>query len=330
MKLIGNNQIIQKDNNVYNYEYKNFTITGEKIIEMIENHQYIFLKNFGDTESISYIDINTIYLQNNKLCINGSFVTQYLLNTFNQKIDKLYAIDNAAVILGDWGKNYYHILTEEIPNLIKINTYNNKLPFIMNYNETYIKDILSVFKFENPIVKLEKITLYNIRKCYTTNISSSGKPSKYELELVRNYLINKNILKMEKQELGVIIYRIEDERRLLNHNDMLNYLNNKYSNIKWVVFHVMSFLDTINLFSKAKIIIAPHGAGLTNMMFSPTGCNIIELMPYSDPNECYYHLSSMLDHNYYCIVCNDTGRDNKKNMNIKFEYLDKVMKIIKL
>mgnify|MGYP000985069486 FL=1 len=88
MQLIGNNQIIQKDNNVYNYEYKNFTITGEKIIEMIENHQNTFLKNFGDTESISYIDINTIYLQNNKLCIDGSFVTQYLLNTFNQKIDK--------------------------------------------------------------------------------------------------------------------------------------------------------------------------------------------------------------------------------------------------
>ena len=127
MQLIGNNQIIQKDNNVYNYEYKNFIITGEKINEMIENHQHTFLKNFGDTDSISYVDINTIYLQNNKLYINGSFVTQYLLNTFNQKFNNLYAIDNAAVILGDWGTNYYHILTEEIPNFIKINTYNKNL-----------------------------------------------------------------------------------------------------------------------------------------------------------------------------------------------------------
>lgn len=328
MQLIGNNQVIQKDNDVYNYEYNNFIITGEKINQMIENHQKTFLKDFGDVDSISYIDINTIYLQNNKLCINGSFVTQYLLNTFNKKFNKLYVIDNAAVILGDWGTNYYHILVEEIPNLIKINKYNKELQIIMNHNETYIKDILNVFKFENPLINLEKSNLYNIRNCYTTNISLSGKPSKYELELVRDYLTNKNILKMKKQELGVIIYRIEDERRILNHNEMLNYLNNKYSNIKWVVFHTMSFLDTINLFSKTKIIIAPHGAGLTNMMFSQTGCNIIELMPYSDPNECYYHLSSMLDHKYYCIVCDDTGKDNKKNMNIKFEYLDKVMKLI--
>jgi len=328
MQLIGDHQIVQKDNNVYNYEYKNFIITGEKIIEMIENHQKTFLKNFGDTESISYIDIDTIYLRNNILSLSGSLLTHHLLNTFNKKVESIHTIDESAVILGDWGTNYYHILTEEIPNLIKINKYSKTLPVIMNHNETYIKDILSVFKFENPIIKIDKSNLYNIRKCYTTNISLSGKPSKYELELVRNYLINKNIIKMEKQELGVIIYRIEDERRILNHNDMLNHLNNKYSNIKWVVFHVMSFLDTINLFSKAKIIIAPHGAGLTNMMFSPTGCNIIELMPYSDPNECYYHLSSILDHNYYCIVCNDTGKNNKKNMNIKFEYLDKVMKLI--
>lgn len=328
MQLISNKHIIKKDNDIYNYEYKNFIITGEKIVEMMENHQKQFFKNFGDTDSISYVDVNTIYLQNNKLCINGLLVTEYLLNTFNQKFNNLYAIDNAAVIFGYWGKNYYHILTEEIPNLIKINKYNKTLPIIMNHNETYIKDILSVFKFENPILRLEKSNLYDIKSCYTTNITFSGKPSKYELELVRNYLVDKNIFKIKKQELGVIIYRIEDERRILNHNEMLNYLNNKYSDIKWVVFHTMLFLDTIDLFSKAKIIIAPHGAGLTNMMFSPTGCNIIELIPYSDPNECYYHLSSMLDHKYYCIVCEDTGKNNKKNMNIKFEYLDKVMKLI--
>ena len=328
MQLSGSYQIIQKDNDLYNYEYKDFKITGEKINEMIDNHQKTFLKNFGDIDSISYIDVKTIYLQNNVLCVNGSFVTQYLLNTFNQKFNNLYKINNSAVILGDWGINYYHILTEELPNLIKINTYDKTLSIIMNYNETYIKDILSVFKFENPIIKLEKSNLYSIQNCYTTNISLSGKPSKYELELVRNYLVNKNIIKIKKQELGVIIYRIEDERRLLNHNEMLNYLNDKYSDIKWVVFHIMSFSDTINLFSKAKIIIAPHGAGLTNMIFSHPGCNIIELMPYSDPNECYYHLSSMMDHNYYCIVCDDTGKNNKKNMNIKFEYLDKVMKLI--
>ena len=77
MQLISNKHIIKKDNDIYNYEYKNFIITGEKIVEMMENHQKQFFKNFGDTDSISYVDVNTIYLQNNKLCINGLLVKQY-------------------------------------------------------------------------------------------------------------------------------------------------------------------------------------------------------------------------------------------------------------
>jgi hypothetical protein len=86
MQLIGNNQIIQKDNNVYNYEYKNFIITGEKINEMIKNHQKTFLKDFGDVDSISYVDINTIYLQNNRLYINGSLINYQIINSFNKKL----------------------------------------------------------------------------------------------------------------------------------------------------------------------------------------------------------------------------------------------------
>ena len=49
MQLISNNQIIKKDNDVYNYEYKNFIITGEKIVEMIENHQKTFLPFLNKT-----------------------------------------------------------------------------------------------------------------------------------------------------------------------------------------------------------------------------------------------------------------------------------------
>ena len=62
------------------------------------------------------------------------------------------------------------------------------------------------------------------------------------------------------------------------------------------------------------------------MLFCREGTKIIEFMPYSDPNECYNHLSQMLNHKYNCIVCEDSGKMNGKQMYIKVEYLDKLLK----
>jgi len=50
-------------------------------------------------------------------------------------------------------------------------------------------------------------------------------------------------------------------------------------------------------------------------------------MPYSDPNECYCHLANMLNHNYNCIVIEDSGKECNKQMTVKLEYLDKIMNI---
>ena len=108
---------------------------------------------------------------------------------------------------------------------------------------------------------------------------------------------------------------------------MILYLRTKYPTIEWIEYENLNVLETIKLFNKAKIIIGPHGAGLTNMLFSKKGTKIIEIMPYSDPNECYHHLTNMLEHNYNCIVLEDSGKMNGKQMNIKMEYLDKILNI---
>lgn len=69
-----------------------------------------------------------------------------------------------------------------------------------------------------------------------------------------------------------------------------------------------SIQETVELFSKAKIIVGPHGAGFTNMLFSPNGITIIEFMDLNNPNICYWHLSEMLQNKYYMIPCKMTNK----------------------
>jgi capsular polysaccharide biosynthesis protein len=126
-----------------------------------------------------------------------------------------------------------------------------------------------------------------------------GNPSPYKLQLLRDKITKK--VTFEKTH-GILIHR-QKNRRLLNETDVLARVKQLYPHLIWVVFDSLSTDDTAKLFSKAAVIVAPHGAGLTNMIFSPEGTEIIECMPIEQPNACYWHMAEMLQNPYRMIPC---------------------------
>ena len=62
-----------------------------------------------------------------------------------------------------------------------------------------------------------------------------------------------------------------------------------------------SFADQVRTFAEAEMIVAIHGAGLTNMVWAPPGCKILEIMDPNYVNLMYYVLSEVLEQRYwYC------------------------------
>jgi capsular polysaccharide biosynthesis protein len=333
MNISGENIIIHKDNNIYTYNFDSIKITGEKIIEMYNNHHNTFKNYFGEHDTLIYYDLLTIYKRTNVFVAFGNIVNFSLLSKLKLTNPNIYEIEKCGFVQSIWGENYYHFLTEELPNIIKLKNYNSSIPLMINYNNKYIKDILSVCNFnENSFIKRDDSNCFKVKEFYFTNMAISGKPARDELLLVQKHLssilgidftpLKNNSLK----QIGIYIKRNEHERRVLNNDEIINHLKSNYINIEWIIFESINMLDTIKLFNKASIVISPHGAGLTNMLFCREGITIIEFMPYSDPNECYNHLAQMLNHKYNCIVCEDSGKMNGKQMYIKMEYIDKFLK----
>jgi len=333
LDISGENILVCKDANQYKYNFSSYTITGEKIIEMYLNHEKTFRTYFANNDTITYSDVMSIYKKQNVICYGDNLIYYSILKYLNPvQIKQTIEIEKCGYVLSIWGSNYYHFITEELPNLIKLSLYDPSLPIIINTNNKYIEELLDLLKFKikNPIIKNDPSILYKIKECYITNISLSGKPSCHELLLAKNLLEENSLLKQESSsEIGIIIKRTEHERKIINHDEMVFYLRTKYPTIEWIEFQSLSVIETIKLFNRAKIIIGPHGAGLTNMLFAKKGIKIIEIMPYSDPNECYHHLTNMLEHKYNCIVLEDSGKMNGKQMKIKMEYLDKILNKIK-
>jgi capsular polysaccharide biosynthesis protein len=331
MNISGENIIIHKDNNIYTYNFNTIKITGEKIIEMYNNHHNTFKIYFGEHETLTYYDLLTIYKRTNVFIAFGNIVNYSLLSKLKLSSPQIYEIEKCGFVQSIWGENYYHFLTEELPNIIKLKNYDPSIPLMINYNDKYIKDILSVCNFNvNSFIKRNDSFLFKVKEFYFTNMAISGKPARDELLLVQKYLqtilgLDFTVHQQNNKPIGIYIQRNEYERRVLNNNEIINYLKKQHSNIEWIIFESLSMLETIKLFNKASYIIAPHGAGLTNMLFCKEHTTIIEFMPFSDPNECYNHLSQMLNHKYNCIVCEDSGKTNGKQMHIKMEYLDKLI-----
>ena len=63
-----------------------------------------------------------------------------------------------------------------------------------------------------------------------------------------------------------------------------------------------SVRDQIALFAEAEIVAAAHGAGLTNILFSPPGLRVIDIFEGSLFNKCFWGISTALGHHYWPLV----------------------------
>jgi capsular polysaccharide biosynthesis protein len=91
-------------------------------------------------------------------------------------------------------------------------------------------------------------------------------------------------------------------------------------------FHVMrpaetSLGDQIAAFRDAKVVVAVHGAGLTNIIFCRPGSTLVEIFPEGGVHgSAFLRISSRLGFNYYFVVgkkiANIQGRKNPNNSNL--------------
>jgi capsular polysaccharide biosynthesis protein len=86
----------------------------------------------------------------------------------------------------------------------------------------------------------------------------------------------------------------------LNENEVFNVLE-KYG-FKKVKLSTLSFIEKIQLFQSAKVIVSPHGAGLTNIVFCNPATKVIELFPPTYLVPCFFIISQHMDLRYDGLV----------------------------
>ncbi len=88
-------------------------------------------------------------------------------------------------------------------------------------------------------------------------------------------------------------------RQVLNETEVMQVLN-PYGFVK-IELETLSFYQQVALFAQAKIIIAPHGSGLTNILFCSREVMVIELISPHYNRHYYWVISQYLGFKHYSL-----------------------------
>ncbi len=270
-------------------------------------NQYSFLKiksSFITEDGIIY---NSNELVKESLLYESfekRFDIEYLLSKLG--IFKIQRQKGIVLIWNSWGKdNYYHWINDSLSNLIMIEDKIENFEILLPPNPPqFIIESLKSFKVKSVKFSERKI-IKATNLIYPIFPASSGKMDVFLLDKLRqqflSYITNQNFSKIEVFEKIYVSRSRQNKRSIINENSLISNLVEK--NFKVIHFEDYTFWEQIYIMKHAKILVAPHGANMVNMIVMQENSKIIEINQedVSKATLCYWSMASNLGFDYYYI-----------------------------
>ncbi len=272
---------------IYYVKIKDATIISKGIV-LSDNNEVVLESTIFQLEYLQVLSSNHVIKFQNIL---PSLKEEKVMNLLNK-------LDN----------NYYHWTLESLTRLLLV----HDLPFFENYKIViksgalpFVKESLAfLFQInseqltEKPLHKrlLTKETLVvsfpHIRNKATENINVYYPFIIKKLnELALKRLSEKGI-EVNPHRNIIISRKNTIERRIKNEKALLDSL--KEFNFETVVLETLSFLEQVTLFANTRMVIASHGAGITNIIYG-NNCLLIEMFPKNRNIRDAYYFAQITD-----------------------------------
>lgn len=111
----------------------------------------------------------------------------------------------------------------------------------------------------------------------------------------------------QRDDRRIFISREDADCRQVINRDCIDPILDKYGFEKRLLTKY-TFSQQVRLFAEAEAVVAPHGAGLANLVFG-TDLSVIELLPRNDVRPFYFLLANNCNHNYEYILCEGDNGD---------------------
>ena len=226
----------------------------------------------------------------------------WLLNY--QKIPLPVPLDGTvAVIATTLGHGYCHWLLEEVPRFLKLGRTAADMTKIIGHGESLFgREMLAMHGWNGQWIEPGRRSHYDCEQLVVPNLAGiDGRPTPKVVKQLVDFV--EPLRDAGASPWGERIYVTREQarrRRVTNETEVWALLAPR--GFVKVRLEEMTWREQIQAFGAAKEIVAPHGAGLANVVFCRPGATVVEMFGRSYVNGLFWQLSGLNHLDYRPIV----------------------------
>lgn len=214
-------------------------------------------------------------------------------------------------------KNYYHWMIMSLSRIVRrlkdIKDMKDMKEYILipKTDSSFINDSIKMLQIpEDKIIYVDLNQEYHFKSVkmidykslpedpYINDMMYIYSPSKEDIRILHEEIK----LKEDVHTRDKIIYvrRSTGTRSINDDSNLLKLFKSKFGS-KFIVFENGSLDYQRTLFTSAKVIFGPHGAGLSNQLFCSKGTHVFEFLLNPNCNVCFEYMADALEHIYHPI-----------------------------
>lgn len=166
--------------------------------------------------------------------------------------------------------------------------------------------------------------------------SHCGRARDYRLRILRD-ILNMRLLEHfradpPRRNQSVLVIRRSNTRAISNFDEMLRKLEELLPGLSFSVFRddpVPPVHDVLRMFYQAKLVVAPHGAGLANSILCAPGTPILEFLTDDEHvNSCFAWQSRALGLHHYGFAPRGSSSYGSAHFHVDLSQLESVVRLI--
>lgn len=234
-------------------------------------------------------------------------------------------------MVGRFSTEYFHWFSDYLPRLIGVEEYERRTgrkPELLIPDETpqWLQQSLRWVgpsaarwrTWEGGRKHVDTLVTPSLRKTgYDDTCEGWGFVSPTALRWVRERMMDGAKAEHASTERIYISRADADLRQVTNESAVMSYLSEK--GFERYLLSEMTIEEQVKLFASAELVVAPHGAGLINMIYGDD-ISVVELFG-DNVHPCYYAIAAGFDFDYRYLLCEQV----EQSMRVDLEKLDEVV-----
>lgn len=188
--------------------------------------------------------------------------------------------------------NFYHWLIEDLPPLIHLSQ--------------EIPDLIVLIKQGAPGFVIESLEFFGIHYQFCSGLlrvpelvfvgrgDDTGWAHPWDIQQIR---LNATSIKRSRK---IYISRRNSSRSPRHEASLESWLSS--IGFEVVFLEKLSFTLQVKVLSEASVVVAQHGAGLSNLVFAAESTRVIEIFERGNVNQCFQRLSEVCKHDYRWVI----------------------------